>query len=408
MIRWLMDFMPETSDIIKRSLKSTIDVIGRRSSEDYAIVMVNNAVKKLRVKYDFLRYVEIKNTKYFKVAETIDIKPSINNIEPGKVGKFFQEFIETITKAMVENAGFFFIKELKDTIGPDIETILNNMDVNLDFMQLRHVTDKTKTKLLKIDNSDLLEKVLKALITIMKKETSYDNVISYFNKLIEKSKNQYDFLKYVKIINVRLNMGVDEVQIDAKINDIEPALLGETIEKFMVETNKSLEEKSISSFNVRFKRYLPLNYISKIEELGVSLDIKKRDHELIFKHVIKAIFNVFSKASTQSYAVFAMNTLLRKVDTKYDFLKSIKVNPAKSTDELYDLSIMTNLNEVSELDTRMAIQKLLEEVIHTLGEEIRARFITEFKNSLEKDYLSRMEEMRVNLHMIELKQDLHK
>ena len=264
MIGWLMNSMPETSDVIRQSLKSIIDVIGRRSSEDYAIVMVGRAVKELQDKYDFLRFVEIKNTKYFEVAETIDIESSINHIEPDKVGKFFQEFIETISMAMGENAGFFFIKELKDTIGTEFETILNNMGVNLDFMQLRYVTDKNKTKLFTIDNSDLLKQVLKASIDVMEKETTHDIAISYLNKLIEESRNQYDFLKYVKIINVRFTTGAEEVHINPEINDLEPTLLGKAIEKFIVETNKSLEEKGSSSFDERFRVYLSSNYLSKI------------------------------------------------------------------------------------------------------------------------------------------------
>ena len=49
-----------------------------------------------------------------------------------------------------------------------------------------------------------------------------------------------------------------------------------------------------------------------------------------------------------------------------------------------------------------------EEIVGSLGAELEHKFITEFKNSLEKNYLLRIEEMGVNLHMIQLRQELLK
>jgi len=139
--------------------------------------------------------------------------------------------------------------------------------------------------------------------------------------------------------------------------------------------------------------------------MGVNLKKKQFGNSLVFKYVIKAIIAVISQASTQRYAVFAMNSFLKKIDTKYVFLKHIVVNPVES-DELCDVSVMTNLDEISETDVRRAIQKLLEEIIDSLGGKLGQKFINEFKNSLEKNCLLQIEEMGVNLHMIQLRHDL--
>ena len=154
-----------------------------------------------------------------------------------------------------------------------------------------------------------------------------------------------------------------------------------------------------------FKRQLTSDYRTKLEEMGVNLKKKQFGHSLVYKNVINALITVLSQASTQRYAVFALNSFLKKIDTNYDFLKHIKIIPVESN-ELCNVSIMINLDEISETDIRRSIQKLLEEIIDSLGEDMGKRFINEFKNCLEKSCLSQIEEMGVNLHMLQLRQEL--
>jgi len=44
--------------------------------------------------------------------------------------------------------------------------------------------------------------------------------------------------------------------------------------------------------------------------------------------------------------------------------------------------------------------------MESLEEKVRKEFIQQFKNSLEKKYLLKIQEMGVNLHMIELRQQM--
>ena len=51
--------MPQKAnkDILGIILRSTIDVIGRRTSEAYANVIISNALNELKEKYNFLQYI---------------------------------------------------------------------------------------------------------------------------------------------------------------------------------------------------------------------------------------------------------------------------------------------------------------------------------------------------------------
>jgi len=400
-----MSIKLEKSDVIKRLLQSIVDVIGRRSSEDYAIVMVGNTIKKLQEKYGFLRFVQIKNTRYSEIENIVNIDSSINLTESEEIGKVMQEIVGTIVVAMGKNAGFFFIKEVKNKIGPNYEMTIRSMGVDLNFMQFSFEVDKKQTRTLTIENSDVFYRVLKTLIDIIEKETSRSFAISTIKQLIEEYANKYDFLKNVTTIDVQYTLGANEINVGQEIDRLEPTHVGKAIEDIIVGVHRSLEEKNKSSFTDEFKRQLASDYRSKIEEMGVDLKKKQFGHSLVFKHVIKALVTVLSQASTQRYAVFAMNSFLKKIDTKYDFLKHIEIIPVGS-DELCDISIMTNLDEIGETEIRRSIQRLLEEIIDSLGEELGRKFINEFKNSLEKNCLLRIEEMGVNLHMIQLRHEM--
>ncbi len=395
----------EKSDVVKQLLKSTADVIGRRSSEDYALVILGGTIKKLQEKYDFLRFLQTKNTRYSEIENVITIDSSINQIDSEDLGKAMQEIVGMLVTAMGKNAGFFFVKEIKNKIGPNYGIALRNMGVNLDFMQFSFEVNKKQTKTLTIENSDIFRRVLKTLIALMEKKIGRDFAISTIKKLIEEYANKYDFLKNITMVDIRYTLGENEINVDQEIDRLEPTNVGKAIEDIIVGVHRSLGENDKPLYIDEFKRQLTSDYQTKLDEMGVNLKKKQFANSLVFKYVIKALIAVMSQASTQRYAVFAMNSFLKKIGANYVFLKHIIVNPLES-DEVCDVNIMTNLDEISETDVRRSIQKLLEEIIGSLGEELGQKFINEFKNSLGKNCLLRIEEIGVNLHMIQLRHEL--
>ena len=170
------------------------------------------------------------------------------------------------------------------------------------------------------------------------------------------------------------------------------------VQRYVEEENKP--------FNIDdFKRQLTLDYRTKLDQMGVDFTHRQLGNSVVFTKVIKAIIDVIGQTSTNNYAIYAMNSFLKKIDTKFDFLKNIKITPLDS-DELCDINIMANLDDLSDTEIRRSIQKLLEEIVRSIGDELEEIFINEFKKSLEKNCLSRIEEIGVNLHMIELRRDL--
>ena len=186
----------ENSDLIARFLESMISVVGRRSSEGYAAVMVNNVTKKLMERYNFLRYVEIKDTRYSESKDIVNVKLAINSLSSNEIRNAIQELLTKITAAIGNTAGYFFIKELKERIGPDCELALQDIGIDLDLMQFEHAVEKRqKIEMHSTKNvANVLEHVLQVLFDILEEEIGKYFAKSTISSKIQELTNEYDFL----------------------------------------------------------------------------------------------------------------------------------------------------------------------------------------------------------------------
>ena len=76
------------------------------------------------------------------------------------------------------------------------------------------------------------------------------------------------------------------------------------------------------------------------------------------------------------------------------------------SDGIDAMSVFAYIDAVSHPDLGKAIQKLIEKVMMSLGENAGKDFVKKFKEHLGNAYILKIEEMGVNLHMIELRQNL--
>jgi hypothetical protein len=296
----------ENSDILVLIFKSLVKVIGRRSSEAYAVVMVNNVVKKLAENYDFLRYVTIKNPQHLETGDLITVESTINTVPPDELRDALRDLLTQLTTSIGETAGYFFIKELNDNLGPENDLALQNMGIDLDFMQLKTAVDKKVGEPLPVtDTSALFKRVVQALIDVLEKEINRDYAISTITNCFEALATEYEFFKNVTLLDTRYTLKTEIASVPQDISTAEPTKVGEAIEKLLMAINKSLEEKDIYSFPEKFKKHLSAEYLSALGKMGVNLKTLQVSHEAIFRHVIKALIDVLSKASTPRYAVLA-------------------------------------------------------------------------------------------------------
>jgi len=400
----------ENDEIIGRVLRSTIGVISRRTSEAYASVAIGKVVNILKLKYTFLEFVEIKKTEFVQFNEffdPIEINPKINDEKTIEVVQATSEIIKNISKDIGQEAGYFFIKEIKENLPFNYENSIKNLGINFDTLQLEYLTDRKKSFKLYIKNADLMKHVFKTLYEVLEQNEGRLFTYKTLIELTTRLSTEYTMLRYVTINDITTVRNVDTITVnDENLNMLEPSKVGFVIQKVIQEINNELDENGGVTFLKKLKERLNSDYLYRLKGLGVDFNVIKLNQELVIKHVLKALVDVLITASSQSYAILMMNNFLKNPIDRYGHLKEIKVDNEKYSQGIEAIKIPSNLNTVRESEIGRCLQKLIEQVANTIGGEAGKQFINKFKEGLGKAYVLRIEEMGINLHLIELKKEL--
>ena len=397
----------ENKEIFGSLLRTTINVIGRRTSEAYADVVVNNAIEDLSSAYSFLRYVHVMGTQYNKeIFDVIEIDDEINNVESIEIGKASVDFLKKITASMGKNAGYYFIKEIKEDLPAEHERIIVDLGVDFDFLQMEFITKVKESFMYDLENHDIMKYTVTVIFEVLNREVGRDSAYKILHDFVQRLSTEHEVLKYVKINDIRAVQGVDIVTVDSDINLVESNNVGAAIQKIVQEINVYFEEKNVFSFVEKIKNTLSAKYIVKLGGIGVNFDVIKLSQGVVVKNVLKTLVDVLSEYSTRNYAVLLVNNALRKYDEKFMFLKKVSVDGLKTSDDLNSVTLPEDINSVRASELGRALQKTIENISVSLGDEAGRHFIENFKKHLGKAYLLRIEELGVNLHMIELKRNL--
>jgi hypothetical protein len=403
--RW--DTMLATADVTQQFLHTIIEIIGRKTSQEYAAVTVRNLLKKLQPTYPFLHNIEIKSTYSLELESSVKVDESFNSVNPKKVGMMLKELTNRIMMALGKTAGYFFIRETREKIGIDYDTeLVKTMDVDLRLMQSTYIVEKKSISILHIEKSDVMRRFLKTIMDVLEKQTSRAYAIRFIAQRIESLRRQYPFLQNVSVNDIRYTLGSEEVVIPPDINNVDSHELGKAIQSILYDTDRALIDIGRNSVVSDLKSHLTIEYLAKLQEMDVTIIAQGMGYDAIFKQIIKVIIDIIGKTSTEDYAIIAVNSYLRKIDGTYQFLKDVKVDPAVSEGDLYHITTPNSIDSISETEARRAIQQLLVTIVTSLEEKARNEFIQHFKESLEKKYLTKIEELGVNFHMIELHQDI--
>jgi hypothetical protein len=396
----------DNKDLMGLMLKSAIGVIGRRTSDSYANVIVDNSLGKLSERYPFLNYVHIKGTKYTEVFEIVTIDQEINEVNIEKIGNILREFLENIILQMGKNAGYYFLREIKEDLPFSYIESIKNIGVDLDYLQLKFITEIKNFSKFNIENHDIFKNVFNTVFEILDRNIGKDSAYLILSETVSRLQIQNPELKYLKINDIRSIQNVDAITVDNEIDQVLPSKVGTSIQKCIQELNNNIVEKNNISLIEKIKNSLNNEYILKLEELGVNLDIIQLKQTSVVKHVLKALIEVLSRSSTESYAIVMINNVIKQFEDSFEFLKNIRVDGLHFSEGLDAIIVPEEIESIRQSDLGRSIQKIIDRIVKSLGQDAGKYFIDKLKDELGKAYVLRIEEMGVNLHMIELRQSL--
>lgn len=396
----------ENVEILGTIIKSTLGVISRRTSEPYANMVIEKVLITLAEKYDFLKKVKIEKDRFNETIDVIDLDDEINDVRVDIVGRAIRDFMISIANLMGKDAGFYFIKEIKEDIPYEYETKINEIGVDLELIQSEFITEVKSSYKTGIKNSEIIKHVLTVLYEIIEKESGRKSAYEILNDLVIRLSTQYEALNYVKINDAIAAQNVDIISVEKDINSIDKNEIGATIQKIVQEVLLNYDEKETFLIMEKIRNQISADYCQKLKEIGVNFDAIKLKHTLLIKKVLKTLLDILSESSTKSYAILILNNIIKKYSEKFDFLNLIKINSLQLSEGIDAIEVSNEINSISPIEIGRAIQKIMENVSTSLGEEAGSNFLSMFKKRMGKAYILRMEEIGVNLHMIELRSNL--
>ncbi len=394
-----------TADVAERVIHITIETIQRKTTEGYAVYAVRGIIRKLQPAHPCLRYIKVQNIRFLEFGSSVSVDPKLNKTLPLEVGHALQEILVHLLATMHKSAGYFLIKEIKDRVGEDSLDLLRSMGVDLNTLQISQEIKSKELDPFAILPSDVIRRLVKTILYVLETQTSRTYAFQALITMLREACTQYPFLEAVSINDIHITLGTDEVIVDESINFVEPQQLRAAIERIILDSRTTAGDQG-GVFLKALRTQLTTDYLLKLQTYGISLSSPASDTTEVLRQVIQTILEVLAKATSEEFAIHALNTFLHMPEERITVLKSVTIETLQEDDGTKK-SIMANIPEVSESEARRAIQRLLETIVQTLGEKVGSTFIIDFRDALDKTTLARIEQMGVNLHMIALHQSMH-
>jgi hypothetical protein len=125
------------SKLFKEVITSLHNIVKRRTSTNYSIMIINDVLKNLRDRFDFLKNVDVLPNRHADDEDgLIMIDDKLDSIKPEEIGKAVESLIRLISMNMKDkDAGLYFITELKENISSRYISKLKILGVDIDLIQ---------------------------------------------------------------------------------------------------------------------------------------------------------------------------------------------------------------------------------------------------------------------------------
>ena len=130
------------------------------------------------------------------------------------------------------------------------------------------------------------------------------------------------------------------------------------------------------------------------------------DKSDVLKNVISTLINVSSRKTDLGFAISTMNSLIKQLENKYDFLKHVQIRDIRYSEENEAVSIVSDMNNVDPKDMGQAIHAIITTMNRSLGKNAGHFFMKEIQNNLGDDYNSTIKDLGVDLSLLQLEHEV--
>ena len=125
------------SKLYQEVIASLHNIVKRRTSINYSIVVINDIIRTLRERFEFLKNVEVISNQHTEDEDGfIMIDDELDSVDAKEIGRSIESLIRLVSMNMKDKeAGLYFITELKENIKDKYISKLRKLGVDIDLIQ---------------------------------------------------------------------------------------------------------------------------------------------------------------------------------------------------------------------------------------------------------------------------------
>jgi hypothetical protein len=121
----------------------------------------------------------------------------------------------------------------------------------------------------------------------------------------------------------------------------------------------------------------------------------------VIKNILQILITKIGRRTSESFAVVTLNTVLRKLEQKYPFLKYIQVERTQYSEGLDAVNVFPEINTIQPEIFNDAIGDFLKSSIQNLEHNADYFFIREFEEAFDKEYKDILRDRGIDLSLMQ-------
>lgn len=132
------------------------------------------------------------------------------------------------------------------------------------------------------------------------------------------------------------------------------------------------------------------------------------ENNKLIKEVLNTIISISGRKTTQSHAVYILESTLKNLKERYRFLDNINVQDTTYLEDGEPISIMGEVNEIKTKEIGPAVKDLITTLNRSLGDDAGHFFLKELSHKLNDESVDALKNMGVDLDLMHLEQQITK
>ena len=387
---------------VKAILNTLRRKIARRTSDDEAVSMLSRFIEELTPQYGFLKYVSV-NKAIYSESESIWVAPELSDVNEKEVFSALHKLVKKSVVEMKEKADFFFIREFQDAF-EDMDVVHKSItdDIPLDEMQHEYLINRAHA--LSLEKNQLLINVVHSLLSVANSQLSESESVQVMEKSFLEILPQFPFFHSVNIVKNAETKGFYTVELSDNFQKIPTFQFADALYKLIYHVGNHLDFEQSSQFQTTLLQKIGKRDAELLRKLNVPIDHisfskSHLNHQDLMQQLVQSLIEIIGERTSKYFAVAVMIKMLDNVKQSHSLLEKIKLS---KTPDNYSLQFADDFESSNENELRKTVKALIQAVGAHLGRK-RGDFIDELKKKLGKDFVSSLENMGINFHILEMK-----